>query len=244
MRQLSLLVLAGVVCGSLARATEPPTTPGNGFTPTPAKLSDWANLDRYHKENLKLPPPAPGERRVVFLGDAITEKWKTESPSFFEGKPYINRGIADQSTAQMSLRFGPDVVALKPKAVVILGGSVDIADSAKDIALETAEESLMSMAELAEQTGIRVLFATLPPVSDAMAPKTSSASPAKIDTLNRWIKSYASAHGHTVIDFYTALKDEKQSLKRELTADGIHPNAAGYALMERLTESALAATVD
>src|SRR5580765_3957393 len=131
-------------------------------------LQDWANLNRYRADNAKIAPPAAGEERVVFMGDSITDAWGRTygKTSFFPGKPYINRGISGQTTPQMLIRFRPDVIALKPKVVVILAGTNDIAGNTGPETLEDIEGNLISMAELARTNGIRVVLASLLPVSD------------------------------------------------------------------------------
>ena len=117
--------------------------------------TDWPNLARYHDENARLPPPAPGENRVVFMGDSITDGWGRQHGKFFPGKPYVNRGISGQTTPQMLIRFRPDVIALKPKVVVILAGTNDIAGNTGPMTLEVIEDNLVSMAELAQANNIQ-----------------------------------------------------------------------------------------
>jgi lysophospholipase L1-like esterase len=206
-------------------------------------LPDWADLKRYRDANAQLPPPAPGEARVVFMGDSITEGWVHTPETFFPGKPYVNRGISGQTTEQMLLRFRPDVIALHPAMVVIQGGSNDIAGKTGPKTLEEIEGNLMSMAELARANGIRVVLASHLPVTDAIMPQTGRRPPGKIAALNAWIKDYAKSQGVVFLDYYSALLNEKQMLRRDLTSDGLHPNAAGYAIMAPLAEAAIAAAL-
>src|SRR4030081_2720898 len=132
-----------------------------------ATLQDWPNLTRYRDENTALTPPAAGEDRVVFMGDSITDGWGRKYGKFFPGKPYVNRGISGQTTPQMLIRFRPDVIALRPKAVVILAGTNDIAGNTGPTTDEQIEGNLASMAELAAANGIKVVLSSITPVSES-----------------------------------------------------------------------------
>lgn len=206
-------------------------------------LKDWPNLARYRADNATVGAPKPGEQRVVFMGDSITDAWGRKYGKFFPGKPYVNRGISGQTTPQMLIRFRPDVLALKPRAVVILAGTNDIAGNTGSMTLEEIEGNLMSMAELAKDNGIRVVLASVMPVCDYIKPQTERRPPQKIRELNAWIKSYAAKHKLVYLDYYSALADEKQMFKRELTYDGLHPNDAGYEVIQPLAEKAIAAAL-
>jgi lysophospholipase L1-like esterase len=214
------------------------------------KLNDWPALGRYGEENKKVAPPAKNEQRVVFMGDSITDSW--DSPSnggFFPGKPYVNRGISGQTTPQMMIRFRRDVIELKPKVVVILAGTNDLAGNTGPTTLEAIEDNLKSMAELAGAHGIRVVFASLLPVSDYEVRdgkpivQTVRRPPDKILALNKWMKEYAAANHHTYLDYFSAMVDEKGFFKDELSNDGLHPNQQGYAVMNPLAEAAIAASL-
>jgi len=202
-------------------------------------LLDWANLARYRDDNAKVAPPAAGEERVVFMGDSITDGWGRRYGKFFPGKPYINRGISGQTTPQMLIRFRPDAIALKPKAVVILAGTNDIAANTGPESLEDIENNLMSMADLATANGIRVVLSSVMPVCDYIRPQTDRRPPAKIVALNGWMKDYAAKNGFVYLDYYSAMLDENGMLKRDLTYDGLHPNDAGYAVMGPLAQQAI-----
>jgi len=154
-------------------------------------LNDWPNLGRYREENARLAPAAADEKRVVFMGDSITDGWGRKYGKFFPGKPYVNRGIGGQTTPQMLLRFRADVLALDPKAVVILAGTNDIAGNTGPMTLEAIEDNLMSMAELAKAHGIRVVLSSVMSVCDYIRPQTERRPPEKIIALNSWIKDYA-----------------------------------------------------
>ena len=203
-------------------------------------LQDWANLGRYRAENARLAAPAAGEDRVVFMGDSITDAWGRRYGRFFPGKPYVNRGISGQTTPQMLVRFRPDVIALKPKAVVILAGTNDIAGNTGPTTLEDIEGNLTSMAELAAANGIKVVLSSVMPVCDYIRPQTERRPPAKIVVLNDWIKDYAARNRLVYLDYYSAMVDENGMLKKEITYDGLHPNDAGYELIEPLAAKAIA----
>ena len=212
--------------------------------------NDWPNLARYHDDNTKTLPPAKGEQRVVFMGDSITDSW--DNPvygGFFPGKPYLNRGISGQTTPQMLIRFRPDVIALKPRVVVILAGTNDIAGNTGPTTIEAIEDNLRSMAELATANGIHVVLASVLPVSDyemrdgKPLTQTVRRPPNQILALNTWLQAYAKAQRHVYLDYFSAMVDDKGFLKDELSNDGLHPNAQGYAVMAPLAEAAIAASL-
>lgn len=202
-------------------------------------LNDWPNLGRYRDANAKTAPPAAGESRVVFMGDSITDGWGKGQAPFFPGKPYINRGISGQTTPQMLVRFRPDVIDLKPKVVVTLAGTNDIAGNTGPETLENIEENLTSMSELARADGIRVVLASVMPVCDSLRPQTARRPPQQIVALNDWIKSFTARNGFVYLDYYSAMVDNGGLLKSELTYDCLHPNDAGYAVMAPLAERAI-----
>jgi lysophospholipase L1-like esterase len=236
----------------LAMASGPaPVTAQQSARPTPEQVAerrraddermrnDWANLQRYRQANAELPPPAPGERRVVFMGNSITDAWARDFPAMFPGKPYIGRGIGGQTTPQMLVRFRQDVIALKPAVAVILAGTNDIAGNTGPSTLEMIEDNLMSMTELAEANGIRVVLSSVLPVYDyAWRPGLEPAP--KIVALNAWMKAYAARVGAVYLDYHTAMADERQGLRSDLTRDGVHPTEAGYRVMAPLAEKAIA----
>ena len=211
-------------------------------------VADYGKRQRFVAANAALPAVRTSERRVVFFGDSITDNWsKSGYGGFFPGKPYVNRGIGGQTTAQMLLRFRPDVIKLKPAAVVILAGTNDLAGNAGAVSATEIQDNLASMAELAKQNGIKVVLATVLPVSDDKKDakgqpwvRTDARPPTKIDELNRWMAEYAKSNGHVVLDYYAAVADANGRLKPELNDDGLHPNAAGYAVMAPLAEAAIA----
>lgn len=216
-----------------------------------SRLKDWPARGRYREDNAKIAPPAKDEKRVVFLGDSITDSWDGPgNGGFFPGKPYINRGISGQTTPQTLIRFRPDVIALKPKVVVILAGTNDIAGNTGQTTLRAIEDNLISMAELARANGIRVVLASLLPVSDYEKTKdgkpiirTTQRPPELIKALNEWMRRYAAENGLTYLDYYSAMTDEKGFLKDELSNDGLHANDKGYAVMGPLAEQAIASAL-
>jgi lysophospholipase L1-like esterase len=210
------------------------------------RLRDWAILARYRDANRSLAAPASSDSRVVFMGDSITDLWQQPRyGGFFPGKPYVDRGISGQTTPQMLIRFRPDVIDLKPKAVVILAGTNDIAGNTGPMTNEEIEGNLASMTELAAANRIRVVLASVTPVSayhvasPSAVPQTTARPMARIHELNDWIKSYAAAHGAVYLDYFSAMTDSSGLMRPELTEDDLHPNAKGYAIMGPLAEAAI-----
>jgi lysophospholipase L1-like esterase len=201
-------------------------------------LMDWGGLTRYGSENAEL-KLKPGENRVVFLGDEITENWGTGKAKFFPGKPYLNRGIARQTAAQMLVRFRQDVIDLKPKVVIIEGGTNDLASVMGPSTEGTMAEHFMSMMDLAHANGIRVILASVTPVCDCYRKLTDRRPPGKIIGLNGWLTEYAAKSHSVYLDYYSALV-EGRAMKKELTSDGLIPNDAGYEKMAPLAEKAIA----
>ena len=200
--------------------------------------TDWANLAKYRDANSRLTPPAKNENRVVFMGNSITEGWQRYFPTMFAGKPYINRGIGGQTTPQMLVRFHPDVVALKPRVVVILAGTNDIAGNTGPSTLEMIEDNLASMAEIASANGIKVVLSSVLPVYDY--PWKPGLEPApKIIALNKWMKDYAKKHRAIYLDYHSAMADVRGGMRSELASDGVHPTEAGYRVMAPLVEQAI-----
>lgn len=202
------------------------------------QMQDWPYLKKYEKENSKLPVLLSGQKRIVFLGDSITEFWSVLCPEFFAGKPYINRGISGQTSPQMLIRFRADVIALKPTIVVILAGANDIAGNTGPSTLEMITDNIFSMAELAKAHQIKVILCSVLPAYD-FDWKPGSFPAEKIVTLNKNIKKYADANEILYLDYYSALVDEQKGLKANYADDGVHPNKAGYEVMAPLLEKAI-----
>jgi lysophospholipase L1-like esterase len=240
MRTVLVLLSAAFVAASQPAPQDDPAKLKTDLERAQKQLQDWANLARYRSDNATIKPVAPGEERVVLMGDSITDGWGRKYGTFFPGKPYINRGISGQTTPQMLIRFRPDVIAHKPRAVVILAGTNDIAGNTGPMSLEDIQNNLASMADLAKANGIRVVMASVMPVSDYIRPQTPRRPNEKIRELNDWIKKYTAANGHVYLDYYSAMLDDKGVFKQELTYDGLHPNDAGYDVMLPLAEKAIA----
>jgi acyl-CoA thioesterase-1 len=209
--------------------------------------SDFGALARYAPANAALKPPLPLERRVVFFGDSITDNWDAPGfGGFFPGKPYVNRGISGQTTGQMLLRYRQDVLELNPVVVVILAGTNDVAGNAGPVTDETLKGNLRSLAELASFNGIQVVLSSILPVLDGKKKEdgtlrvwTDNRPPARLKGLNDWMRQYAAANAFTYLDYATPMSGADGTLKAELTDDGLHPNAAGYAVMTPLVEAAI-----
>ncbi|MEQ9102647.1 MAG: SGNH/GDSL hydrolase family protein [Imperialibacter sp.] len=205
----------------------------------PLFAQDWPNFAKYREQNAALAPPSKGENRVVFMGNSITEGWSKVNPEFFEGKPYVNRGISGQTTPQMLVRFRADVINLKPAVVIILAGTNDIAGNTGPSTLEMIADNIHSMVELAQANGIKVVLSSTLPAYDY--PWKPGMEPApKIVALNKMIKAYADKNKIVYVDYFSAMVDDRDGLPTELAKDGVHPTKAGYNVMEPLAEAAIA----
>jgi lysophospholipase L1-like esterase len=218
------------------------------------QLQDWNQLGRYHEANLQLMRQPVPQGRIVFLGDSITDFWKLDES--FPGQPYVNRGISGQTTPQMLVRMYPDVIALKPAAMVLLAGINDVSHNTGPSTAEMIEQNIMAMTELAQHHGIKVILCSLTPVSDypflraqnapgpgrGGAPRfkmTDGHPPADILKLNAWIKDYAARVNATYADYFSAFVDERGWLKDGYSADGLHPNEEGYKVMTEVLRAAI-----
>lgn len=205
-----------------------------------ATAQDWPNLNRYQLENSQLKSPREGEQRVVFFGNSITEGWSSLSPAYFNGKPYINRGISGQTTSQMLLRFKSDVIDLRPAAVVILAGTNDIAGNTGAITVEQIAANLECMIQLARYNNIGVVVCSVLPVFDY--PWKPGLQPAtKIPMLNSILQKICNKHEAVYLDLFTPMANPENGMKRDYSEDGVHPNPKGYSIMEPLVENALMA---
>jgi len=205
-------------------------------------MDDFGELARYHAANATLEPAKPGENRVVFFGDSITDGWHLME--YFPDRPYINRGISGQTTSQMLVRSREDVIDLQPKAVIILAGTNDIAGNTGPMSLEEIEANYTTIAELARLHNIKVIYCSVLPVhqyTERASDMFTQRPPEKIVALNRWLRDYCSdpAHGCTYLDYFSAMIDDKGYMKKELADDGLHPNAAGYKVMAPLADDAI-----
>jgi lysophospholipase L1-like esterase len=209
-------------------------------------LQDWPQLARYRSENSEL-LAAEDSVMAVFIGDSITELWPRIDPDgFFPGRSYVNRGISGQTTPQILLRFRQDVIQLQPQVVVIAAGTNDIAGNTGPMPISAIEDNLATLAEIAQAHKISVVLASLLPVHDQAQNskgypmlQTRRRPPEKIRQLNAWMRTYAEDQGHTYLDYTSPLADDQGLLKVEYSDDGLHPNAAGYAVMAPLAIAAI-----
>jgi len=219
--------------------TSPSGHPNNAYWNDHDKqiLMDFGDLAHFREADVKLGAPGAGEDRVVFMGDSITAGWKLGES--FPGKPYINRGISGQTSPQMLVRFRQDVIDLKPRAVLILAGTNDVAGNTGPMTLEQTEGNIASMADMAKANGIRVVLCSVLPAFDfSWAPGLEPAP--KIAELNKWMEQYATRKGYEYVDYYSAMKDDRGGLPATLSHDGVHPLPAGYAVMTPLAEAGIA----
>lgn len=199
-------------------------------------LVDFGDLERFKHADAALPVPRPQDQRVVFMGDSITQDWSLEKS--FPGKPYINRGISGQTSPQMLVRFRQDAIDLKPKVVLILAGTNDIMENTGPMTTEESGAMIASMADLATANNIQVVLCSVLPSSEfAWSPDLKPAP--KIVELNAWIKNYAAEKGYVYVDYYSALTDEHGGLPLRLSEDGVHPIAAGFAIMAPLAQAGI-----
>jgi lysophospholipase L1-like esterase len=230
------------------------------------QLLDWNQIGRYRAENQELKKQPSDTKQVLFMGDSITDFWRLAE--YFPGKPYVNRGISGQTTPQMLVRMYPDVIDLKPAAMVVLAGINDISQNTGPATAEMVEQNLMAMTELAQHHGIKVILCSILPVSDypflnqqggrgvqppaaqgpgrggrsgpVMRMKVTDTHPlGDILKLNAWMKDYASRVNAFYADYFSAVVDERGWLKENCSGDGIHPNAEGYKLMAPIVEAAI-----
>jgi lysophospholipase L1-like esterase len=254
-RIAALGLVLGLISGTQAHAKEYQSSParrtvqdrdwGPWLGPfraqlVPSLMQDFGERYLYAGADAALGPPAPGERRVVFLGDSITDRW--DLAKSFPGKAYVNRGIGSQVTAQMILRFHQDVIALKPRVVVILAGVNDVQGFLQQESEQQIETNFETMADLADRHGIKPIFASILPVSNDGAKAEhvlEERKPDELRRINAWLKSFCVARGYVYADYYAALVDARGLMRRGLTEDGVHPLDAGYALMAPIAEAAI-----
>ena len=190
-------------------------------------LYEKANIRKYEKANQELPATTKKEKRVVFMGNSITEGWVGT---------HIGRGISGQTSPQMLMRFYGDVVALKPKVVVINAGTNDVAENTGAYHPEFTLNNIKAMASIAEANGIKVILTSVLPASQIKWRLDIKDAPQKIIALNKEIEAYAKANKYGYVDYFSAMKDEKNGLSEKLSKDGVHPNGEGYKIMEKLVK--------
>lgn len=238
-----------MICATLALGQQPAVTlPSSGWpgldryraSRVAIYVNDYGELTRYRDADATVKSPAPGENRVVFFGDSITDMWKLAGS--FPGKPYINRGISGQTTSQMLVRFRQDVINLQPKAVVILAGTNDIAGNTGPIADADIEANFASLAELAGAHDIHVIFSSILPIHNYTPESRELFAQRPVDRiliLNRWLENYCSSNALVYLDYFSSMVDSKGLLKRDLAQDGLHPNQAGYAIMAPVAQAGI-----
>ena len=198
---------------------------------------DWPEIKRYHQANQKIIQDKNGPKGV-FMGNSITEGWFNFHPDFFKTNNYLNRGIGGQTSPQMLIRFTPDVLDLKPKVVVILAGTNDIAANTGYASVKMITDNIKAMSVLAEQKNIKVVLSSILPVYDY--PWRPGMKPvSKIQEINSWLENYAKEHGHIYLDYFSSMKNAKKEIKENYSEDGVHPNANGYRVMEPLVQEAI-----
>ena len=255
-RGILILMALGVAHAQLADEFAPPRA--NCCLAATAKsladqLQDWNQLGRYHDANAQLMRSPAGPKRVVFMGDSITDGWHLDQS--FPGKPYVNRGISGQTTPQMLVRMYPDVIDLKPAAMIVLAGTNDIARNTGPETATMIQENLMAMTELAQAHGIKVILCSVTPISDytnlpggrgapeggAPVKRIQSVGrpPDDILKLNAWMKAYCARVGAIYADYFSALVDDAGMLKDGTSGDGLHPNPKGYELMAPIAQAAI-----
>lgn len=199
---------------------------------------DWANLAKYETQNNQLPPKQSGEKRIVLMGDSITEFWSQLQPEFFTNTSYINRGISGQTTPQMLIRFRHDVLNLHPDVVVILAGVNDIAGNTGPTTNDAIFGNIISMVELAKANAINVILCSVLPANNFYWRPNEKAAETIIQ-LNQLIQSYAKEHDIPYVDYHSAMADAKNGLPKEFSEDSVHPNLKGYQTMQPLLEKAV-----
>lgn len=199
--------------------------------------NDWANLKKYASDNAKI-NHVIDKKRVVFIGNSITEGWKEADPTYFTANPYINRGIGGQTTPQMLIRFRPDVIDLHPHTVVILAGINDIAENTGPMTLEETFGNIVSMAQLAQANKINVIISSVLPANKF--PWRPQIYPAdKVIALNKMLKDYCLKNNLIYLDYYNSMVDDEKGLKEVYTTDGVHCTLEGYNQMKSLAEKAI-----
>lgn len=239
MKMKFILIAFFIYGGSLFAQTD-----SNDTKPKKVDFSDdWANISKYQRENELIGLPKKGEKRVVFLGSSIFEFWKQKDPEYFNSNAYVDRGISGQISAQLLIRFRQDVINLKPRAVIILAGSNDLAGSRGHVNNETILNNVKSMAELARKNHIKVILCKYLPIYEYPWNKALKGAADQIISLNNAIVAYANENNFTILDYFTPLVDSRNGQKAEFTTDGVHPNLAGYKIMEVVTDEAIRKTI-
>jgi lysophospholipase L1-like esterase len=228
---------------SAAQAPAPAASaPAPAAAAAPARIVDFPNLKRYQPDNAALPPASSARPRVVFMGDSITQGWAAKRPAFFESNAFVGRGISGQTTSQMVLRFHQDVVALQPAAVFILAGTNDVAENTGPVTDEQVIDNLAAMVEIAHAHGIAPIIGSIPPAT-TFSWRKEIVPTARIQALNAKIKAWAQQQSLPYADIWSAMALPDGGMKPDLATDSVHPNDAGYAVMEPVAQSAIASVL-
>jgi len=203
---------------------------------TQAKNQDWANLGYYEQQNKQLTKPSENGKRIVFIGDSITEEWGHLYSEFFSNNLYINRGIGGQTTPQILIRFKPDAIDLYPDVINIFAGTNDIAGNTGLSTVKMITDNIFTMAEVAIMKNIKVIISSILPVKNYPWSEDITDAPSKINSINEIIKEYVNNNNLFYIDYFSHMVDKNEGLKSKYTYDGVHPNKAGYKKMSGVAE--------
>ena len=206
---------------------------------TQAKNEDWANLGYYEQQNKQLTQPSENGKRIVFIGDSITEEWGHLYPDFFSNNRYINRGIGGQTTPQIMIRFRSDAIDLYPDVINIFAGTNDIAGNTGLSTVKMITDNIFSMAEVAMMKKLKVIISSILPVKNYPWNEDITDAPSKINSINEIIKQYVNNNNLYYIDYFSHMVDENEGLKSKYTYDGVHPNKTGYKLMSGIAEKVI-----
>ena len=234
-RLATLAAVAVTLCLGAGAAADP--QPATGQAEPERLRTDWAQLEQYRDANRRLPPPSAARPRVIFLGDSLTQGWDLAGLGLDQAE-LLNRGISGQTTPQMQVRFRQDVVDLSPVVVHILAGTNDLAGNTGPTTLEAIEGNLSSMVEIAAASHIRVVLGAVLPALDYPWRRGLQPAP-RIVALNAWMRAYARRHKLVYADYYSALVDPRGGFRSELADDGVHPNRAGYGVMNPIARESI-----
>lgn len=195
-----------------------------------------ANIKRYEEANRQVPAKQKDEKRVVFIGNSITEGWYNAHPDWFKANHYLGRGISGQTSPQMLLRFQADVIDMQPDVVVINAGTNDIAENTGTYHFSFTLGNIKSMAEVARANGIKVILTSVLP-HDRFGWRPSIQNVVqKVDELNAAIKAYADENNIPYVDYNKEMRTSTGAMKPELSKDGVHPYPDAYLIMESLVK--------
>ena len=199
---------------------------------------DWFGFNRYQADNERVITSGDWPE-VVFMGNSITDNWAYYHPDFFNSNNFCGRGISGQTSSQMLVRFTDDVIALHPKAVVIMAGTNDVAHNEYWVSPERVVDNIIAMCNIAQSNGIVPIISSIPPCSEFPWRKEISNPGQTIVDINKSLKAFADANGIVYVDYHSALTDEKLGLPKTLSNDGCHPLPDTYFTMEEMVLEAI-----